>query len=300
MTVSIDIKHLIRVLLTAIVVVIAILGSRWLWIHYNVEPWTRDGRVRADVVQVTPDVSGLVAQVAVKNDQLVTAGQILFILDRPRFELAERQAEALVLADQSALDQAIREQQRNRALDSLVTAEHVEEATSKVEELRAQVSGALVQRDLARLNFERTTIRATVNGIVTNVDLQPGDFATAGRPVMALVATDSIHVDGYFEETKLPRIQLGDPATVRIMGLPTELYGTVESIAGAIADRERSGGSTDIANVNPTFSWVRLAQRIPVRIHLESVPRSIRLIAGRTATVSIQTPAHRPLEGVRE
>ena len=156
-----------------------------------------------------------------------------------------------------------------------------------------------MQRDTARLNLERTTIRATVNGIVTNVELQPGDYATAGHQVLALVDTDAIYIDGYFEETKLPQIRVGDRARVHLMGLDTDLRGTVESIAAAIEDRERSASSANLANVNPTFSWVRLAQRIPVRIRLEGVGGGIRMIPGRTATVSIDVPRDRPMEGSR-
>jgi multidrug resistance efflux pump len=129
------------------------------------------------------------------------------------------------------------------------------------------------------------------------VGLRPGDYASAGHQVLALVDTDTIHVDGYFEETKLPWIRVGDRARVHIMGIKTELPGTVESIDAGIEDRERSASSTDLANVNPTFSWVRLAQRIPVRIKLDPTTRDIRLIAGRTATVSIVDPPDRPPEG---
>jgi multidrug resistance efflux pump len=154
-----------------------------------------------------------------------------------------------------------------------------------------------VQRDLARLNLERTTVRATVNGIVTNLELQPGDYASAGHQVLAVVDTDAIYVDGYFEETKLPLVQLGDRASVHIMGVKTTLHGSVETIAAGIEDRERSASSSDLANVNPTFSWVRLAQRVPVRIKLDHVPASVRLIAGRTATVAIEVPHGRPPEG---
>jgi multidrug resistance efflux pump len=154
-----------------------------------------------------------------------------------------------------------------------------------------------VQRDLARLNLERTTVRAPVNGVVTNVELQPGDYATAGHQVLALLATDSIHVDGYFEETKLPRIRVGDRAVVHIMGISAGLDGEVESIAAGIEDRERASSGVNIANVNPSFSWVRLAQRVPVRIKLDASTRDVRLIAGRTATVSILEPPGRALEG---
>jgi multidrug resistance efflux pump len=286
-----------RVLVTLTVVVLAIVGARWLWVHYNVEPWTRDGRVRADIVQVSPDVSGLVTEVHVKNNQGVNKDDVLFVLDRPRFELALRQAEASVAAAVVALAQAKRESERNRNLKDLATTEQVEEGQSKVDQLTAQLNSARVQRDLARLNLDRTTVRAPVNGIVTNVELQPGDYASAGRQVLALVDTDTIHVDGYFEETKLPMIRVGDRARVHIMGIKAELTGTVESIDAGIEDRERGASPTDLANVNPTFSWVRLAQRIPVRIKLHPTTRDIRLIAGRTATVSIVDPPGRRPEG---
>ena len=286
-----------RVLITLSVLVLALVGARRLWIHYNLEPWTRDGRVRADIVQVSPDVSGLVTEVRVRNNQLVNKDDVLFVLDRPRFELALHQAEASVAAIAVALAQARRENERNRNLKDLATTEQVEEGQSKVDQLIAQLNSARAQRDVARLNLDRTTIRAPVNGIVTNVDLRPGDYATVGRQLLALVDTDTIHVDGYFEETKLPWIRVGDRALVHIMGIKATLHGSVESITAAIEDRERSASSTALANVNPTFSWVRLAQRIPVRIKLDPTTRDIRLIAGRTATVSIVDPPGRRPEG---
>lgn len=286
-----------RVLVTCAAVAVATLGARRLYVHYNLEPWTRDGRVRADVVEVTPDVNGLVTTVFVRDNQVVHVGQVLFMIDRPRYELALRQAEAAIANSQAALAQARREDQRSRALGTLATTEQVEEGDAKVRELSAQLQAAIVQRDTARLNLERTTVRATVNGIVTNVALQPGDYASVGHQVLALVDTDAIYVDGYFEETKLPQIRVGDRARVHLMGLDTDLSGTVESIAAAIEDRERSASSANLANVNPTFSWVRLAQRIPVRIKLDRVSDEIRLIPGRTATVSIDVPRGRRLEG---
>jgi len=286
-----------RVLVTLSVLVLALVGARRLWIHYNLEPWTRDGRVRAEIVQVSPDVSGLVTEVRVRNNQVVNKDDVLFVLDRPRFELALHQAEASVAAVAVALAQARRENERNRNLKDLATTEQVEEGQSKVDQLVAQLNSARAQRDVARLNLDRTTIRAPVNGIVTNVDLRPGDYATVGRQLLALVDTDTVHVDGYFEETKLPLIRVGDRALVHIMGIKATLHGSVESIAAGIEDRERSASSTALANVNPTFSWVRLAQRIPVKIRLDPTARDIRLIAGRTATVSIVDPPGRRPEG---
>ena len=286
-----------RVLATLSILALALVGARRLWIHYNLEPWTRDGRVRADIAQVSPDVSGLVTEVRVKNNQGVNKDDVLFVLDRPRFELALHQAEASVAAIAVALAQARRENERNRNLKDLATTEQVEEGQSKVDQLIAQLNSARAQRDVARLNLDRTTIRAPVNGIVTNVDLRPGDYATVGRQLLALLDTDTIHIDGYFEETKLPRISVGDRALVHIMGIKATLHGSVESIAAGIEDRERSASSQALANVNPTFSWVRLAQRIPVRIKLDPTARDIRLIAGRTATVSIVDPPGRRPEG---
>jgi len=286
-----------RMLVTLSVLALALVGARRLWIHYNLEPWTRDGRVRADIVQVSPDVSGLVTEVRVTNNQVVNKDDVLLVLDRPRFELALHQAEASVAAIAVALAQARRENERNRNLKDLATTEQVEEGQSKVDQLIAQLNNARAQRDVARLNLDRTTIRAPVNGIVTNVELRPGDYATVGRQVLALLDTDTIHVDGYFEETKLPWIRVGDRALVRIMGIKAGLHGTVESIDAGIEDRERSASSQALANVNPTFSWVRLAQRIPVRIKLDPTTRDIRLIAGRTATVSIVDPPGRRPEG---
>jgi multidrug resistance efflux pump len=144
------------------------------------------------------------------------------------------------------------------------------------------------------LNLARTTVRATVHGIVTNLDLHPGDYIAAGTQAMALVDTDSLRVEGYFEETKLGGIHLGDPVVVHLMGEPRALHGRVDSIAAGINDSERTNTSNLLPNVNPTFSWVRLAQRIPVRVKLGQVPAGISLIVGRTATVTVEQKAGHP------
>ena len=293
------VKKALGVFVTLLIVVSAGFGAHWLWVRYNRDPWTRDGRLRADVVLVSPDINGLVTRVAVKDGQKVHAGDTLFVIDRPRYQLALEQADAVIAADEAQLAQAQREAKRNRALGDLATAEQSEETDAKALTIKAQLDGAKVARDTAQLNLDRTIIRSTVNGIVTNLELQPGDYATVGRQVMAVVNTDSLYADGYFEETKLPVIQVGDKAIVHLMGVDADLHGTVESIAAGIEDRERGSSGNELANINPTFSWVRLAQRIPVRIKLEGVPADVRLIAGRTATVSILVPKGRKQEGLR-
>lgn len=276
-----------RVSITAVVTAGAVYAGWQLWRHYEVEPWTRDGRVKAYVVQVAPDVTGQVTKVYVHDNQQVKAGEALFDIDRARFELALRQSEAQVTAAQAALAQALRENQRNTQLDDLVSQETREQGQTRTDQARATLAQAIVNRDTAKLNLERTRVVSSVDGIVTNLDLREGAYATAAHPVMAVVDSGSFYVEGYFEETKLPGIQLGDRVDVTLMGTRQPIRGHVESFAEGITDRDRSTGANMLPNVNPTFNWVRLAQRVPVRIAIDQVPATVRLVAGQTATVKV-------------
>ncbi|WP_165184529.1 efflux RND transporter periplasmic adaptor subunit [Caulobacter soli] len=276
-----------RFAVTAAVVAAAVVGGRALWTHYQVDPWTRDGRVRADVVQVAPDVSGLVTKVEAVNDQTVKAGQPLFYVDRERYALALRQADANVAAAKATLSQARRELVRNRTLGELVAAESTEQSASKVEQADAALAQADATRDVARLNLERTVVYAPTDGFLSDLTLRTGDYVTAGKPVLALIDSRSFRVEGYFEETKLSGLKIGMPVSVRVMGEPGALKGHIQSIAAGIEDRDRVAGANLLPNVNPTFSWVRLAQRVPVRVALDQTPGDLRMIAGRTATVAV-------------
>jgi multidrug resistance efflux pump len=280
-------KSIARVAVTLVLVALAAFGARWMWLRNQGTPWTRDGRVRADIVQITPDVSGLVTEVRVQDNQPVRKGDVLFVIDRPRFALALAQAEATVETDRTALAQAQREDRRNHELGDVVPTETVEQGSAKVDELRAALKQAEANRGVAALNLQRTEVTALVDGVVTNMEIRPGDYLSTGHPAMALVYGRSLRVDGYFEETKLPAIRVGDPARVTLMGVAEPLSGHVESIAGGVEDRERAPGGDLLANVNPTFSWVRLPQRIPVRIAVDRVPPGVRLIPGITATVVV-------------
>jgi multidrug resistance efflux pump len=278
---------LVRMAVTAVVVIAALIGARWMWVHYQVEPWTRDGRVRADVVEISPDVSALVTQVDVNDNQPVRKGQRLFSLDRPRFQVALEQAQAALLSQTTALSEARREDARNRKLGDLVPTETLEQGAAKVAELEAGLAQAQAARDAAQLNLDRTVVYAPMDGVVANAELHPGDYLAAGRPALGLVDSASLHVDGYFEETKLSRIRVGDPVTVTLVGDPRRLHGHVASISPGIEDRERGPSGDLLPNVNPTFSWVRLAQRVPVRVQLDQAPADAALISGRTATVVV-------------
>ncbi|KQM19265.1 efflux RND transporter periplasmic adaptor subunit [Novosphingobium sp. Leaf2] len=273
---------------TIVIVFVAVLVAVWMWHHYERSPWTRDGRVRADVVRVTPDIGGLVTSVAVHDNQTVKAGDLLFVLDRPRYSQAVEQAEASVASARATLGQAQREAQRDLALGDLVATETHEQNVARVATARASLAEALSALDGAKLNLSRTQVKASVNGTVTNLDLHPGDYVAAGSQAMALVDDDSLRVEGYFEETKLPLIRVGAPVTVHLMGEAQPLKGRVESISAGINDDTRTNAGNLLPNVEATFSWVRLAQRIPVRVKLTQVPRGVRLILGRTATVTIE------------
>jgi multidrug resistance efflux pump len=277
-----------QILLTLIVVVIAAFVLWKLVAYYMFAPWTRDGHVRADVIQVAPDISGLVSSVEVVDNQQVKQGQVLFVIDQARYSLALRQAQATALQRRATLDQARREDARNRKLGNLVAAEVAEESRSRVEAGEAALADANVAIDTARLNLQRATILSPVDGYLNDRAPRAGEFVTAGRPVLSVVDMHSFRVDGYFEETKLRGIDIGQPVDITVMGEPTPLRGHVQSIVAGIEDRDRTQGSNLLPNVNPAFSWVRLAQRIPVRVALDEVPADFRMIAGRTATVSVR------------
>jgi RND family efflux transporter MFP subunit len=278
-----------RYVLTVFVVALAIAAGWFAWRAYVETPWTRDGRIRADIVEIAPDVSGTVADVRVRDNQTVRKGDVLFAIDPERYRFALAQAEASVQGRERELDQRRRELERRAHLSNLaVTAEAREQAETAVATTEAAYDQALATLNTARLNLDRTELRAPVNGFVTNLQVQAGDYATAGKALLALVDSDSFYAVGYFEETKLHNINEGNRATVHVMGFSRELTGRVESIARAIADRETQSTTDLVANVNPTFSWVRLAQRVPVRVRLDQVPSELRLSAGMTATVVVE------------
>lgn len=284
-----------RLVVTLATVAVAVLVGLGLWDYYMEAPWTRDGRVRADVVAVAPDVSGLVTEVMVEDNQNVRRGDMLFRIDPDRFSIALRQAEAVVAGRKAAFEQTAADYERYSKLSDVAASQQkVEIARRTALEAKAAYDQAMADRDLAKLNLARSEVRAPVNGRITNMDLLPGAHVTVGRGVMVLIDGDTLRVEGYVEETKLPRIHVGDAAAIRLMGETATLTGRVESIAGGIEDRERSAGANLLANVNPTFSWVRLAQRVPVRIDLDPVTDSLKLVAGRTATVSINAREDAP------
>jgi len=322
-----------RFLLTACVVVVAIALGHALWKHYLYSPWTRDGRVRADVVQVAPDVSGLVAAVKVKDNQFVHKGDVLMLIDPKRYILALQQAEAnldaakanaraagagtaaaaaaidgreseyrmyqaqaarrLQMAEKSVISEEARQNAvataNNARADLRAAQASRRQASASAQQALAAVQQAQIAVDVARLNLRRTEVRAPADGYVTNLDVRVGDYASTGVARLALIDSHSYYLYGYFEETKLPQLRVGDPVDIRLMAGGIRLKGTITGIARGITDSDNPTGGNLLADVNPTFNWVRLAQRVPVRIAIDnaSLPRGMVLAAGMTATIEV-------------
>ncbi|MCO6055296.1 HlyD family secretion protein [Pseudomonas sp. MOB-449] len=282
-------RSMLRVLVTLSLVVVAIVAGYGLWQHYMLAPWTRDARVRADVVVISPDVSGWVMDLKVQDNQQVKAGDLLLSIDRERYQAALEKARAVADTRQHQLRLREHEASRREHLGpQAISAELRENALITAEVARAEFREAQAEVKVAELNLARSELRAPRSGQVTNLRLAQGNYVAAGQPVMALVDDGSFYVQAYFEETKLPRIKVGAPVKVWLMSAGEPLQGKVESISRGITDRNASPDTQLLANVEPTFNWVRLAQRIPVRIKLDKVPEDVQLSAGMTASVTVE------------
>ena len=330
----------IRFVLTAVVLLAAVLLTHTLWSHYMYSPWTRDGRVRAEIVRIAPDVAGLVSQVNVIDNQAVKKGDLLFVIDRVRYQNAFDQARANLYAAQAALraavantgamqagaaqskasyDMYVAQSARRENINDVISIEDRSNAksaavTARAAWVRAQAtrvqaseseqlsSAAVTQSEVAvaaaQLNLDRTEVRAPVDGYVTNLDVRVGDYASTGVPRLALIDSHSYWIYGYFEETKLAQVRIGDRVDISLMS-GMRLEGTVESIARGITDADNPTGSDLLANVNPTFNWVRLAQRLPVRVRIdaEHLPEGTVLAAGMTATLIVRPHRDRAASG---
>lgn len=279
---------LLRFAITFLVVSLAIFLGLMLWDNYMNSAWTRDGRVRADVVMVAPDVGGLVSRVAVVDNQFVKKGELLYQIDEVRFRHALHEAHAIAQTRKAEYEMKKRQSlRRNVADDEVVSAENRDDAFYDAQIAHARYEEAMTQVETQELNLERSSVLAPTDGWVSNLLLRKGDFVQAGEKRMALITGDSFWVYGYFEEHKLSMIHIGDKAQMKMLGTKYTLKGHVESIARGISDRDNVTDGRLLANVNPIFTWVRLAQRIPVRIHIDEVPQGLSLSAGMTCSVSI-------------
>jgi multidrug resistance efflux pump len=258
------------------------------WEVYMGAPWTRDGTVRAYVVTMAPEVAGRIVELPVADNQLVHKGDLLMVIDPTDYAIAVDQAEAAVTQARANADNAAREARRRAQLTNLETSEEQKQTYAS----NAQAAEAIYQQAVAnlahaRVDLQRTSIHSPVNGYVTNLLAQRGDYANVGQIKISVVDADSFWVDGYFEETNLWAIQEGNPANIKLMGYSQVVHGHVASIARGINVANAQPDQAGLASVNPIFTWVRLAQRVPVRIYIDQVPNGVRLVQGMTATVEV-------------
>ncbi len=280
--------RIVPFLITLVTAGLAVAFGWAMWDAYMVAPWTRDGTVRAYVVTMAPEVAGRIVEFPVKDNQFVHKGDLLMLIDPRDYRIAVSRTEAAVKQANATMQNTEEEaKRRQKILSRAISAEEKQTYATNAVAARAQYEQASANLVQARVNLERTEVRSPVNGWVTNLLAQLGDYANVGQNIISLVDADSFWVDGYFEEINLGSIHVGAPAEVKLMGYSQTVRGHVDSIARAINVSNAQPNQQGIAMVNPIFTWVRLAQRIPVRIHVDRVPRGVVLSAGMTATVQI-------------
>ncbi|RAU51534.1 p-hydroxybenzoic acid efflux pump subunit AaeA [Pseudocitrobacter sp. RIT415] len=281
------IRKISRTAITLILVILAFIAIFRAWVYYTESPWTRDARFSADVVAIAPDVSGLITQVNVKDNQLVNKDQVLFTIDQPRYQKALEEAEADVSYYKALASEKRREAGRRNQLGiQAMSREEIDQANNVLQTVEHQLAKAQATRDLARLDLDRTVIRAPAAGWVTNLNVFNGEFITRGSTAVALVKKNSFYVLAYLEETKLEGVRKGYRAEVTPLGSNRIIKGTVDSIAAGVTNASSSNDAKGMATIDSNLEWVRLAQRVPVRIHLDEQQDNI-WPAGTTATVVI-------------
>lgn len=292
------IRKIARYAITILLVIIAVVIIFRAWVFYTESPWTRDARFAADVVAISPDVTGLITEVPVHDNQLVKKGDTLFVVDRPRYQKALDQAQADVKYYQALVSEKRREAgRRNQLGTSAMSREAIEQSNNDLQTSEHQLAKAVATRDLAKIDLERTTVKAPSDGWVTNLNVYQGEFITRGSVAVALVQQHSFYVLAYLEETKLHGVEKGFRAEVTPLGSNIVLRGTVDSVAAGVTNSSSSVDSKGMATVDSNLEWVRLAQRVPVRIRLDQQPGN-RFPAGTTATVVITGQADRQPEQV--
>ena len=307
-----------RIAITLTLLLVAAILGVWAFLYYEHSPWTRDGRISAYVVDSAPEISGEVVDVPVRDNQFVKKGDLLYRIDPRDYDAALRQALANVkqaeadlalahanvpLAEanhhfqdfelsrikrlsgvESADEFELAQAQRN--FD--VTSAQVEEAKATVISREASIKAAEAALYKAKIDLGRCEIRAPVNGWVTNLTVRVGNYAHTGERQMSVIDSDSYWITGYFEETRLRDLREGAKARAVLMGYPFKpLLGHVESMNRGIADLNLTPNQQGLPQVSPVFTWVRLAQRIPIRIHIDHVPDGVLIAIGETCTIYV-------------
>lgn len=279
---------IIRIAITLLLVLLATIAVFKAWAFYTESPWTRDAKFTADVIAIAPDVSGLLTDVPIVDNQLVQQGQILMVIDQPRYQQALAEANADVAYYQTLAAEKKREAGRRVRLGiQAMSQEEIDQSNNVLQTVQHQLAKAIAVRDLAQLDLERTTVRAPADGWVTNLNVHAGEFITRGSTAVALVKKNSFYVIAYLEETKLEGLNKGDRAEITPLGSNRIMHGTVDSLAAAVNNSSSTPNSKGLASIDSNLEWVRLAQRVPVKILLDEKDQQHSYPAGTTATVVI-------------
>ena len=274
---------------TLAIALVAIVISLVTWQHYVTAPWTRNGSVRVQVANVASQVSGKIVELRVADNQFVHKGDVLYIIDPFDFQVAVNVGKALV--DQRAADLEVKqaESTRRQHLSNLATTPEQQQIfAGNAVQAKAAYEAAAHQLAQAELNLKRTSIVSPVDGYVTNLLLRVGDYAVTGVSNISLIDSDSFWIDGYFEETKMAGVCVGDRAEAQLMGYAQPILGHVKTVTRGVSVSNAAAGAQGLPNIDPIYTWVRLAQRVPVRLAIDTVPAGVPLVSGMTATVTIR------------
>lgn len=283
------VRFALRKVATAGIAAVAVAVALVTWDQYNAGPWTRNGRVRVHVASVAPQISGQIRELRIADNQFVHKGDILYVIEPFDFEAALRAHKATLQQKIADLNvKQLQSERRNRLSDLSASVEQKQVYEGSALQAKAAVDAAQEQVSQAEINLQRTAVRSPVNGIVTNLLLREGDYAHQGATNVSIIDADSYWVDGYFEETKLARLCVGDRAEAKLMGYSAPIIGHIATVTRGISVSNAAASTQGLPNVDPVYTWVRLAQRVPVRIAIDNVPAGVPLVSGLTATVTIR------------
>ncbi|WP_407154898.1 biotin/lipoyl-binding protein [Bradyrhizobium sp. STM 3557] len=279
-------------LATIAFVLIAVLLSLGTWHYYVTAPWTRNGSVRVQVANIAPQISGKIVELLVSDNQFVHKGDVLYVIDPFDFEIAVRISKTLV--EQRAADLEVKQAEsarRQNLSDLATTPEQQQVYAGNAAEAKAAYEAAQHQLAQAELNLKRTKVLSPVEGYVTNLLLRAGDYALTGVSNISVIDSNSFWIDGYFEETKLARVCVGESVEAHLMGYSQSIIGHVKTVTRGISVSNAANGIQGLPTVDPVYTWVRLAQRVPVRVAIDRVPPGVPLVSGMTATVTVREPS---------
>jgi RND family efflux transporter MFP subunit len=282
-------RETLKTLATILILGLAGFAALAIWDFYVTAPWTRDGRVRAQVASIAPQVSGQITEIRVVDNQFVHQGDVLYVIDPFDFKVALDTSQAQLRQKAADLQVKRIQAERRMHLSNLATTPEEQQVfVGNATQAQAAFDAAQQQVSQADINLKRTQVRSPVNGYVTNLLMRVGDYAHAGITNISVIDADSYWIDGYFEETKMAHVCVGDRAEASLMGYRDPIVGQVESVTRGISVSNAAPSTQGLPNVDPVYTWVRLAQRVPVRIRITDVPAGVPLVSGMTVTATIR------------